>query len=391
MKRALLVAGLFLASGCANLQQFLPPTVTDTAAAPAPSVTFKVADVSQRSLFGATLDLVYAVHNPRSEAVSVSSVRYTLALDGAQAYDGTPAASLTVPAGATAELHVPATIHFAALAKEPGASAHYQGHGTVELQSASGPVSVPFEQAGELELPVQPQLSLEAPHLETIVFPSAVLTLPIRVRNANAYPIAFTGVAGDVSVLGSVVGHASSTEPVTIAPGAEALTQVHIDVPFTGLLTASIEGRVPEVGFDGAISAGSDQLPVTFSARLPLSLQKPELSFALPRIESVSFTSAKLVFPITLKNPNAFALPLGAVTGAIELAGQQIGNVVTRDLGLVGAGQEAKVEVPLEIQLLGAAKSVLSGNPVSVGFKGQLKAASAVLPAVFSEQLKFQR
>lgn len=383
---------LVVSSGCVMLQP-LPVPPPEAPASPPPTLTFQADPVTDRSLAGSRLDLVYGIHNPAGEAVTVSGVQVAIRVDGKPVVEASPAiAALSVPPHGSAELHVPSEIHFSDLSLQSDATeAHYQARGTVEVQTRAGPVSVPFEHAGRLALPAKPGFSIGLPSVTSVAFPSALLAVPVRVRNPNDFPITLTGLSGDVSVLGSALGHVSNAERLVIAPGQEQTTRMSVEVPYLLLATSALARKIPEVGFQGYLETGPEQVPLSFHQTIPFQLQAPQVTLGMPRLDHVGFTSATLVFPFEVKNPNALPLPLGGIQGGLEVSGEQVGQVNTQDLGLIAAGQTTRVEVPLTVELLGAARSVLGGGPTSVGFHGQLHVASSTLPISFTQQLSFQR
>ena len=381
-----------LATGCAQLQAYLPqPGQPAPAAAPPPTVSFKSESVTGRSLAGSRLDLVFVVHNPAGAAASIAGVHCALSLDGKPLADVTPAATLSIPPNGSAELHVPVDVHFAALAPAAGATAAYQAHGTVTVQTSAGPVSLPFDHAGTLALPARPTFAIGSPSITGVSFPAAGLAVPVRVKNPNDFPIDVSQLAGDVSLLGNAVARVNDAEHLAIAPGQTQTTRVAVQIPYRLLVTAALARQTLALGFNGLIQTGPDQVPLTFNQPIPVKLEAPQVTFGMPRLEHVGFTSATVVFPFEVKNPNALPLPLGEIEGALELSGNQVGTVKTSSLGLVAAGQTTRVEVPLTVELLGAARSVLSGGPTRVAFHGQVHADTSTLPISFDQNLSFQR
>jgi LEA14-like dessication related protein len=121
----------------------------------------------------------------------------------------------------------------------------------------------------------------------------------------------------------------------------------------------------------------------------------PQVTLAPPRIKSLGLSGATVEFPLTITNRNGFPLPINGLTGALNIAGANVGTLSTGDLGSFAAGAEKKVTLPLQINFAraaSAAAALRSGSAAQVGFSGQvLSGAGAGIPLSFTQRVPFTR
>lgn len=120
----------------------------------------------------------------------------------------------------------------------------------------------------------------------------------------------------------------------------------------------------------------------------------PQVQFTAPRISNITLQGATVNFPLTVKNRNSFALPVGGISGALKVAGANVGNLSTGDLGLLEAGSTREITLPLTINFLSAASAasaLRSGGNAQVKLEGQLVSGSSRLPLDVSQLLNFQK
>jgi LEA14-like dessication related protein len=120
----------------------------------------------------------------------------------------------------------------------------------------------------------------------------------------------------------------------------------------------------------------------------------PKVELQSPRITRLGLQGATVEFPIVITNRNSFALPLQGVTGALKVAGHEVGRVSTPDLGQLEGKGTRVVEVPLDIELWNAASAVaaaLQGGSAPVSLEAQLKSGNSSVPIDVSQVLQFLR
>jgi LEA14-like dessication related protein len=96
---------------------------------------------------------------------------------------------------------------------------------------------------------------------------------------------------------------------------------------------------------------------------------------------------------LLVTNRNSFPLPVGGVSGALSIAGVNVGNLSTGDLGLLAGGQQQRVQLPVAINFLNAASAAnaLRQGQGTVALTGQLRSGNAQLPIQVSDVLRFLR
>ncbi|HLM47747.1 MAG TPA: LEA type 2 family protein, partial [Myxococcaceae bacterium] len=75
----------------------------------------------------------------------------------------------------------------------------------------------------------------------------------------------------------------------------------------------------------------------------------PQVQFESPRITNVTLQGATVEFPLTVRNRNSFPLPVGGISGALRVAGANVGNLSTGDLGLLEPSATRQLTLPLKI------------------------------------------
>ncbi|MGZ3460236.1 MAG: LEA type 2 family protein [Archangium sp.] len=120
----------------------------------------------------------------------------------------------------------------------------------------------------------------------------------------------------------------------------------------------------------------------------------PHVQFDPPRITNVTLQGATVEFPLTVKNRNSFPLPVGGISGALKVAGANVGNLSTGDLGLLEPGGTRQLTLPMKINFLSAATAATalrSGSNTQVTLDGQLLSGGKNVPLDVKQLLNFRR
>lgn len=116
----------------------------------------------------------------------------------------------------------------------------------------------------------------------------------------------------------------------------------------------------------------------------------PQLEILSPKIVSIGLTGARLSLPLKIGNTNGFALPLGGILGSVEIAGEKVGRVALPAQGVVEAGKETIISLPLDVSFLSAGAAVASALKSRVAeFKidGTLTSGTSTLPVHLAQTL----
>jgi LEA14-like dessication related protein len=142
------------------------------------------------------------------------------------------------------------------------------------------------------------------------------------------------------------------------------------------------------IGVDTPI--GIAALPFAKEGVLPLP-RLPEVSIGTPKIGQLSLSSARLDLPLVLVNGNPFALPLGSISGALRIAGADVGQIAAQPVGRVDARATKTVVMPVTIrfaQAFAAAKALREGHG-HVALEGLLSSEDASVPFHVEHDVEF--
>lgn len=135
--------------------------------------------------------------------------------------------------------------------------------------------------------------------------------------------------------------------------------------------------------------------------RLPLAKEGtfevpkvPQVAFGNPRVTNLSLAGATVEFPLVVTNRSSFPLPVGGVTGALSIAGQNVGTLSTGDLGALDGRGTRQVGLPLQVNFLSAANAaaaIARGGNAQVQFSAQVQSGPATLPVRVDQLVNFIR
>ncbi len=118
----------------------------------------------------------------------------------------------------------------------------------------------------------------------------------------------------------------------------------------------------------------------------------PQVSFQSPRIKNVTLSGATVEFPLQIKNRNSFPLPVAGITGALKVAGADVGTLSTGNLGLLDGSGSKEVTLPLTINFARAASAAMalrSGGNAQVKLDGRLTSDAQSVPLNLNQLLNF--
>ncbi len=118
----------------------------------------------------------------------------------------------------------------------------------------------------------------------------------------------------------------------------------------------------------------------------------PKVSFQPPRIKNITLSGATVEFPMAITNRNSFPLPVAGVSGALKLAGANVGTLSTGNLGMLDGSGTKEVTLPLTInfsQAGSAALALRSGKSAQLSLDGNLVSDSQSVPLNLSQLVNF--
>jgi LEA14-like dessication related protein len=143
----------------------------------------------------------------------------------------------------------------------------------------------------------------------------------------------------------------------------------------------------------GTLGVGPFTFPLEHEGTLPTP-KLPELSLQPPRLVSINPLEARLSIPLHVVNRNAFPLPIAGIFGDLRVSGFSVGKLALPAQGVVEAGKDRTVEIPVEIGFLSAGAAVaraIQSNSIEVEIEGALTIGAAQLPVHLQQTLQVQR
>ena len=89
-------------------------------------------------------------------------------------------------------------------------------------------------------------------------------------------------------------------------------------------------------------------------------LQPPEVQLTAVEVVGLGFNNQTFLLSFDVSNPNAFALPINAVSYGVKLNGQRFASGETASEFSVPAGGDARFAISVELDLLQTAPQLLS-------------------------------
>jgi LEA14-like dessication related protein len=245
-----------------------------------PTLSFKDARLAEVSLEGATVDLTFTVDNPNDQGISLADTDYALAIEGKQLVAGKPLGRLQIPARASTDVTLPATVKFADLAASLAEllgrrSVAYQASGHIGVDTPIGVVALPFAHEGRFDLPSAPEVAIGPPKLRDVSLSSATLELPLTLTNANAFTLALGAIAGSLRISGAEVGSVLTPDVGALPANGKQTISVPVQVHFTDAIAAAraLRGGGAHLDFKGELRSGTAALPFALERDVDLSAQ----------------------------------------------------------------------------------------------------------------------
>lgn len=214
--------------------------------------------------------------------------------------------------------------------------------------------------------------------------------LDVRFALENPGPLALrlSNVQVQVEVDGAPVA-VPPPQPLTVPAGGRSELSIPVPLTFANASKDALRIRV-----SGAATASTPTGPVS----LPLMheemvavAKEPKIALGFPKLTSLGFTSAGLELPLTVENPNPYALGLTSLDGVIGIGATKLGGVNQTDLGQVGAGEKKELTVHLTLQFASLAAALFSGTNAPLELSSQLKSGTQVLPVKLSQPFELPR
>jgi LEA14-like dessication related protein len=266
MRKLLLLLPLLV--GCSLVQQ------VSSRAFERPTLSFKEARMPNIDFQGADLDLVFLVTNPNSMGLDLTRASYNLEVEGHKVAAGTPKNGLKIPGGGTAEVTFPAKVQWNEIAPALEAlfamdQVRYKASGELGI----GSVTLPLQHEGTFAAPKMPKLDLGSPQVTSLTLTGARLALPLKIANANGFPLPLGGILGTVDIAGATVGRIAMPEAAPVPSKGETTLTIPLNVSFlqSGAAVAqALRSGVAEVKIDATLNAAGASIPVKVARTVEL-------------------------------------------------------------------------------------------------------------------------
>lgn len=260
--------------------------------------------------------------------------------------------------------------------------------GCAELNKLLASVQVPD---------VKPTVSFVRADLRDVTLEGLTLDGVFKVENPHKVGISLARVSYQLGLEGKTVLAGSPPAGLQIAAGASSEVVLPAKIAFAaladGLQAALAKRQVAwrasgELGLDTPV--GVIALPLSAEGKLDLP-EPPSFSMGAPRVEGLSFTGARLVVPLVLKNPNAFPIPGASASADLFVAGAAVGKARQGAGATVPAKGEQTLDLGLEVKFLEAGAAVaraLSSGEAQIKLDGALEVAGAKFPVALEKTAK---
>ena len=244
---------------------------------------------------------------------------------------------------------------------------------------------------------VQPKLTFRDAKLSGMSLDSATIDLTFDLDNPNAIGLSLAELDYAFFVEGKQVVAGKPKQGLTVPANGKTQLTFPATVKFADIAPVVTTFLTKDQAAYKAQGSVGVKTPIGL-VRLPLSHEGsfevpkiPEVAFGTPRFSLQGF-AAKVEFPVTVKNKNSYPLPIQGLVGGILVAGTNVGDVSTGDLGPLAGKGEKQLTVPLTIQLAQAASAVraMQSGSTTVKFDGQLLSGAGKLPLQFQQRLSFR-
>jgi LEA14-like dessication related protein len=241
----------------------------------------------------------------------------------------------------------------------------------------------------------KPGLTFKSAGLSEVSLSGAVLTLDFQVDNPNDQALSLAETDYKLLVEGKQIATGKPPGGIKIPGKGSALVTLPATVRFADLASsvaavlrqgaASYRGE-GHIGVDTPIGVVS--LPFSTEGKVELP-KVPTVSLGSPTLTSISLGGATLKLPLEVTNANAFALPLADLTGALRIAGAEVGNVAAKDLGKLDAKATKIVTIPLSLHFGAAMEALraLQRGRAEVALSGTLSSGGATIPFQVVQQV----
>ena len=234
----------------------------------------------------------------------------------------------------------------------------------------------------------KPTLTFKAVNLRDVSFGGATLDVIYTLRNPNPIGLSLAEVDYALSIEGHGVVSGRPPNGLTLARNGSADLTFPATVRFQDLapvLETFLNKDTAHYRAQGHVGLrtplGVLRFPISKEGQFEVP-KIPALQLQSPRVTGLSFHGATLELPVAVTNRNSYALPIGGISGALQVAGHPVGSLNLGSLGTLSGRQSRTLTIPVSLQFAEAAQAMaaLRGSSTTLGFQGQVSSGGHSLP-----------
>jgi len=246
-----------------------------------PTVVFDELKIKSIDFQGVDTSFVFKVDNPYPVGLHLSELNWDLALSGHSFLDGSKGKPIDIDANASSKVRFGVSTTYAEvfeLVADAGGQDNlpYAVSGDIVIDSAVGPLTLPFAHEGDFPALHTPKLKLQALRVDNLSLTTASLALDMNLSSDQESAIGFDKLAYDISLGGKSAVSGDAKPPAVDGSGDFTLP---IDIKLLSLAGTVVEaltsGGKLEVGatLDSTISTPFGGIPFTLDAEELLKVQ----------------------------------------------------------------------------------------------------------------------
>lgn len=241
----------------------------------------------------------------------------------------------------------------------------------------------------------RPSVSLKRVDITQVSFEGISANFVLAVQNPNPIGLGLARLAYRLTVDGHQFADGTANQAVNIPAQGTGQVVIPVGIKFVefaqSLAALFTRQTVPysietKLGF--GTPAGVLDIPLSHSGTLPVP-RLPNIQLASCRLGSIGLTGATIELLLGAHNPNAFAVPLGALSYQVSVAGTQVlsssapGGTLT-----AGGSNPIQISAHLDFASLGlGVVRAIQGGGAEVALDGGLQLGGYTMPLHLAARL----
>lgn len=208
---------LFLASGCALLEQHIQ----------APTVKYAGSRLDSVSLHDAKLNFLIHVDNPNPIDLPIQGLNYSLDINHKKLLSGLAQQGTRIPANAGVDLSLPIVIRYEDFLEglqqlQHQDSFEYTLQGDINL----GVMQLPYSASGSLPLPKLPHIKLKSIKVQRFTLEGIETLLKLTISNANDFPVRANGLSYQLLLNNIATVSGENTQTINVPAHSDSTIEI---------------------------------------------------------------------------------------------------------------------------------------------------------------------